>query len=417
MSLAFILSSPLLVYHAVVLAGVLALGGLLAVNLAVLPRIRRFPPLPDGMAPVVSVLVPARDEAAHIAACVRGLLAQDYPTFEVLVLDDGSTDGTGAILAGLAGQHPHLRVLPGGPLLPGWLGKANACRQLAAAARGDLLLFTDADVRHAPALLGHAVSALRALDVDLLSIFPTQITGTWAERLVVPLMQHWAVYGLLPLPLMRRLRTPAFAAANGQFLLFRRAAYMACGGHGAVRAAVLEDVGLARAVKRAGGRIALADGGGLVTCRMYNGAREVWAGFSKNLFAFFNQSYLFLAVGLAAAAVFWVGPPLFGLAALPAALAPSTPPAALAAAGLPLATYGGAGLARLALARRFGGRAGDAWLHPLGVVLLIAIGLNSARGGGVWKGRATNPPPNKGEGAQARGQRARHRGRHPRSPG
>ncbi|MGI8588937.1 MAG: glycosyltransferase [Chloroflexia bacterium] len=375
--------SPWLVYQGVVLAVLLSLLGLLLINMAVLPNLRDFP-APSGTrlrpwTPLVSVLVPARDESGNIADCIAGLLAQDYLAFEVLALDDGSTDGTGAILDGLAAADPRLRVLHGSPLPPGWLGKAHACRQLADAARGELLLFTDADVRHAPAALGHAVALLEARDLGLLSLFPTQVTVSPMERLVVPLMQHFAVYVLLPLPLMTGLRAPAFAAANGQFMLFRRSAYEAAGGHEGVRAALLEDVALARAVKAAGARIALADGNGLVRCRMYNGAAGVWSGFSKNLFTFFNRSRLFLAVGLAAAVLLWVLPLGVGVWGLWAG--------DTAVAVVSLAQYAVAVVARLVLARRFGGRVWDALLHPLGVVLLVAIGVNSARGGAVWKGR------------------------------
>ncbi len=381
--------SPLELYCGVVLSFGVALLGLLVVNLAVLPRLRRFPPLTPDLAPLVSILVPARDEAANIEACVRGLLAQSYPAFELIVLDDGSGDGTAAILAEVAAADPRLRVLTGGPLPPSWLGKPNACRQLAVAARGDLLLFTDADVRHAPALLGYAVAAQQALGVGLLSIFPRQITATWGERLIVPLMQHFAVYGLLPLPAMQRLRAPAFAAANGQFMLFSRAAYRACGGHSTVRGLVLEDVALARAVKRAGYPIALADGGDLVTCRMYHGWAEVWAGFSKNLFAFFNRSLLFLAIGLLVAAALWVLPVL-GIVGQGLGIRGFTSPAG----GLCLAQYCTAVTARLLLIRRFGGRWSDAFLHPLGVALLLLIALNSARvarrGGVAWKGRSVS---------------------------
>ncbi len=379
--------SPLELYCGVVLSFGVVLLGLLAVNLAVLPRLRRFVPLTPTSAPLVSILVPARDEAANIAACVRGLLAQDYSAFELIVLDDGSSDGTGAILAELAAADPRLRVLIGGPLLPGWLGKPNACRQLAEAAGGDLLLITDADVRHAPALLGQAVAAQQALGVGLLSIFPRQITRTWGERLIVPLMQHFAVYGLLPLPAMQRLRTPAFAAANGQFLLFSRAAYLACGGHSTVGGLVLEDVALARAVKRAGYPIALADGGDAITCRMYQGWAEVWAGFSKNLFAFFNRSLPFLAVAILVALVLWVVP-VGGMMGAALGIGSFTP----LVAWLCLAQYGTAVAARLLLIARFGGRPLDAFLHPIGVLLLLLIALNSARlarrGGVAWKGRS-----------------------------
>jgi len=193
---------------------------------------------------------------------------------------------------------------------------------------------------------------------------------------------------------MTRLRSPAFAAANGQFLLFRRDAYLACGGHAAVRANVLEDVGLARAVKAAGYRIALADGNGLVTCRMYGSAREVWAGFSKNLFAFFNRSWLFLSAALGVCLVLWVLPPFWALAALLGLLPPpDSAPAStsLLLVVLPLAQYALAVLTRLVLARRFGDRLLDTLLHPLSVALLLAISLNSARlsrrGGVTWKGR------------------------------
>jgi chlorobactene glucosyltransferase len=389
----------LLVYQAVILSILLVFLGLLALNLRTLPTLPQDEdtppptPRPQSPPPLVSILVPARNEAANIEACVRSLLAQDVPAFELLVLDDQSEDGTGAILARLAAEDGRLRVLSGGPLLPGWLGKANACRQLAEAARGDWLLFTDADTVHQPPALRRALALAAGRDVGLLSMFPRQITGTWGERLIIPLM-HLAVYGLLPLPAMHRLRSPAFAAANGQYMLFRRAAYDAAGGHAAVRAQVLEDVALARAVKRAGHRIELADGGDLVRTRMYRGAAEVWAGFSKNFFAFFNYSLPFLGLALLGYAALYVAPPLWLLAgAARAAIMGEVPtgPDGWAWVGLPLAQYGVGVLMRLLLAARFHFRAADALLHPLSVALQIAIGLNSARlarrGGAAWKGR------------------------------
>ncbi|HUS14486.1 MAG TPA: glycosyltransferase [Chloroflexia bacterium] len=382
----------LLGYHGIVLAGGLVLLGVLLLNMAVLPDLRRYPPPALADAPLVSVLVPARNEAANIEACVRGLLASNYPAFEVLVLDDESTDGTAAILAPLAAADPRLRVLGGTPLPPGWMGKAHACAQLASAARGALLLFTDADVRHAPALLGHAVAVLRAREAGLLSIFPTQITGSLAERLVVPVMQHFAAYVLLPLPLMTSLRSRAFAAANGQFLLFGREAYDACGGHAAVRGLVLEDVALARAVKAAGLRIMLANGHGLVACRMYDGATQVWAGFGKNLFAFFNRSWLFLIAAAVVSGALWVLPPIMALAALPGALGQPLGGSTWVLVLLPAAQYGVTVLTRLILAVRCGGRTGDSLLHPLGVAMVLAIAIHSgrlaARGGATWKGRS-----------------------------
>jgi chlorobactene glucosyltransferase len=389
----------LLLYQLLIFGILLALLGLLVVNLLTLPRLAQGPeaqgaaPVPSPAAfPLVSILVPARNEAAHIEACVRSLLAQDYPHCEVLVLDDQSEDATSAILARLAAEDQRLRVLRGGAPLPGWLGKANACRQLAAAAGGAWLLFTDADTRHQPPALRRALALAQARRVGLLSMFPRQITGTWAERLVVPLM-HLAVYGLLPLPLMRRLRSPAFAAANGQFMLFTREAYGAAGGHAAVCATILEDVGLARAIKAAGYRVELADGGDLVQTRMYDGLSAVWAGFSKNYFAFFNYSLPFLAAGLLGFGLLYVAPPLWLLAGLArtAIIGVPGPLDGWAWIGLPLLHYGCGVLMRLLLAARFRFAPAAAFLHPLSVARQIAIGVNSARlarrGGGSWKGR------------------------------
>ena len=225
-----------------------------------------------------------------------------------------STDTTGEIAARIAATEPRLHIVTAkaGPP-PGWLGKANACHQLYLAVQEHsdpgYLLFTDADVRHAPSMLSHALATAQANEAGLLSIFPRQITLTWAERLAVPVMQQWAVYGILPLPLAFSMRTgPAFAAANGQFMLFSREAYEACGGHATVRANILEDVNLARAVKRAGYRAMLADGGALVQTRMYTTPSEVWQGYSKNIYAFFGHSPLFLSLGVLTLALLYVVP-------------------------------------------------------------------------------------------------------------
>jgi chlorobactene glucosyltransferase len=379
-----------LAYHAVILAVLLSLLGILAVNLWVLPRLARFQP-PRADVPPVAVLVPARNEEANIEACLESLLAQDYPNFEVWVYDDASTDGTGEIADRLASRaRGRLRVVRGSAdPPPGWLGKARACHRLYTTMRQqtspDYVLFTDADVTLQPGALGHAVIAARHLDAGLLSVFPRQITGSLAERLAVPILLHWTVYTFLPLPLAHSRRTgPAFAAANGQFMLFRREAYEAFGGHEAVRSEILEDVALARATKRAGYRAVLADGGTLVRTRMYRGAREVWEGYSKNAYAFFGYSPLFLAIGVLALAALYVAPVAFILLG------------ALSGDwllfGIGTAEYLLVVAARLLLSFRFGYGALDAFLHPLSIVYVIAIELNSLRwavtGKSAWKGRS-----------------------------
>ncbi len=273
---------------------------------------------------------------------------------------------------------------------PGWLGKPNACYKLyealSATESPAFILFTDADVRHQPAMLRQAVAAAQATDAGLLSVFPRQVTGSWAERLAVPLMQCWAVYDILPLPLAFSRRTSsAFAAANGQFMLFTTQAYEACGGHTVVRGNVLEDVALARAIKHAGHRAILADGGPLIETRMYADAGEVWRGYSKNVFAFFGYSPLFLLAGVVALVALYVLPPLMVLYS--AVVGRFT----LEWFYLPLAQYAVAVLARLVLSVRFAYAPIYTLLNPIAILYLVAVAINSMRwaktGRGGWKGR------------------------------
>ncbi|HSJ52205.1 MAG TPA: glycosyltransferase, partial [Anaerolineae bacterium] len=243
-------------------------------------------PAPDRFSKV-SVLVPARNEEANIERCIRSLLSQDYPDFEVLALDDESTDRTRAILDSLAGCDPRLRVLDGRPLEAGWSGKNWACAQLAARAAGALLFFTDADTFHRPGALRAMVTALEGERADLLSGFPRQEVLTWGEKLIVPFFS-WVMYCFTPLGLGYRVKLPALSCAVGQMLLIRRTAYEETGGHGAVRSSIVEDLALARRFAALGYRWRMMRAAHLVSCRMYRGGREAFAGLSKNLFAAFG---------------------------------------------------------------------------------------------------------------------------------
>lgn len=396
--------SPILIYHLLVLAVLLSLLVMVVMNLLVLPDILKHRP-GSGMneSPSVAILVPARNEEANIEACLRSLLSQDYANYEVWLYDDASTDRTCEIANRVAEefssrfkvQSSKLHVVEGSvEPPPGWLGKANACHQLYGAMRAqaepDYVLFTDADVRFASSALGHTVAAAQARGAGLLSVFPRQVTLSWAERLAVPILLHWAVYTFLPLPLAFTRRTgPAFAAANGQFMLFRREAYEVCGGHTAVRSEILEDVALARAVKGAGYHVILADGGLLIQTRMYSGHVEVWRGYSKNAYAFFGYSPFFLAVGIAVLGVLYIAPIAFTFYAIL-----SNQQSAFL--WLPIGQYGVAVLSRMLLAMRFKYRLGDSLLHPMAVAFLIAICINSMwwslTGRGGWKGRAASKP-------------------------
>ncbi|MCS7178708.1 MAG: glycosyltransferase family 2 protein [Anaerolineae bacterium] len=334
--------------------------------------------------PRVSILVPVRNEEAVIRHCLRSLLAQDYPDFEVLVLDDGSTDGTGAVLAALAREESRLRVLVGRPLPEGWLGKHWACQQLAEAATGELLLFTDADTIHHPWALRLGVAALLEEQADLLSGFLHQRLITWGERLTVPTI-FWCFFSFLPLALAHRVRMPALSLTNGQWMLFRRSAYMGIGGHAAVRNHPVDDIALGQRVKARGLRWRIVDLGDFVSCRMYASFRAALEGFTKNLFAVFDfrlAEYLFVWLWMAlvtveplAVAILWplgVGRNVF-------AFWP-----ALLAVGEMLALWGIA-MARLRFPFYL------AFLYPVHILLLVFIAFRSllwtATGRATWKGR------------------------------
>jgi len=316
----------------------------------------------------VSVLVPMRNEAGTAADCLAAVLAQDGVT-EVLVLDDGSADGT-ARIARATGA----RVLAGRPLPAGWLGKPHACQQLADAAdpAADVLVFLDADVRLRPGAIAATVALLG--ERDLVCPYPRQVAGTAAERLVQPLLQ-WSWLTFLPLRLAERSPRPSLSAANGQLLAVRRAAYERAGGHAAVRADVVEDVALLRAVKRAGGRGGVADGTTLAECRMYASWPELRDGYTKSLWAAFGSPAR--AAGVAGLlALGYVVPPL----------------GALLGSKTGLAGYAAGVMGRVLTARRTGGRAWpDALAHPVSVAAfgwLTARSLHAHRAGTLtWKGR------------------------------
>ena len=269
--------------------GFVSVQALIAVsNALLLRRVDRYPSAAHR--PKVSVLVPARDEEETIGDCVRSLLAQDYGDFEVAVLDDQSADRTSAVLAGFS--HDRFRVTDGQPLPAGWNGKAWACQQLADAAQGELLLFTDADTVFQPQALRLAVDAMEATRADLLTAVTGSRVLTLGEQLTVPFVP-WSILSLLPLVLSRLLpRSVAFTAANGKFLMFRRETYAAVGGHGSVKDHAAEDIAIAKAIRRLGYRWRLLDATRLVSARMYRGFRDSVAGFSKNLFALFNYRLL-----------------------------------------------------------------------------------------------------------------------------
>jgi hypothetical protein len=323
----------------------------------------------------VAILLPLRDEADRVAPGLASLLGQNG---QIHVLDDGSTDGTAELVRKIGGDRISLHT--GAPLPPGWLGKPHACQQLAdLAGDADVLVFVDADVVLADGAVASAVALLRRAGVTLLSPYP-RIAG--AGRLAQPLLQ-WSWLTFLPLRAMERSPRPSLAAAGGQWLVIDRVGYQKAGGHAAVRGDVLEDIGLARAVKRSGGRIALADGSRFATCRMYRTWPELTLGYAKSLWASFGSRS-----GAGTVVVL-----LLILYASP----PPTTAALLATGHVELALIAAAAyllgvIGRAVAARATGGRAWpDALAHPASIVVFAWLVAHSfrlhSRGALSWRGR------------------------------
>ena len=256
------------------------------------PKLRRVNrPYPD----LVSILIPARNEVENILSLLQSIYKQDYSNYEVIILDDESSDTTYKICAAFADKHPHFRVIKGALLPHGWLGKNFACYQLARHAQGDFLLFIDADEQVNPGLINSAVHRMYVNKLGLLSLFTNQQMVTIGERLVVPLM-HYILLNLLPLRLIYLVKNYTVAAASGQFMLFDAELYQKHQWHEQVKDKVVEDVEIMRLVKAAScnGEALLANG--MINCRMYKNYRDAVNGFSKNFLAAFNYNIIWFLI-------------------------------------------------------------------------------------------------------------------------
>ena len=243
------------------------------------PRLEQYEPVFTG--PLLSVIIPARNEARNIERCVRSVLGTRYSPIEVIVVDDRSTDDTAERVEPAAGGR--LQLVRGADPPPGWFGKQWAITQGYRDAKGELLLFTDADTKHEPELIPRAVAGLVAERVDLFSVLPRQEMRTFWERLIQPHVFLALEAGVGDLRLVNRTRIEWRAIANGQFILTTRAAYDGIGTHEAVKDTVADDLRLAQAYVRAGKDIFLAYGTEFMATRMYASLREIVAGWSKNL--------------------------------------------------------------------------------------------------------------------------------------
>ncbi len=369
------------------LAGIVATTGILSLqHYSSLPRL--VPQTPsveeDATLPSVSIIVPARNEEHTLPTLLRSLLTQEYPNFEVVVVDDASTDATSSIAAEFAQADSRVRVVQGsGPAL-GWTGKNYACYQGAQAASGEWLLFTDADTEHTPDALRAAITAARASGASAVSLFPRQqCVGFW-ERLLLPFAYQQYFAGVRPL-VLHLPNGPALA--NGQYFLIARAAYDVAGGHASVAASIIDDVALAGALKSAGFPPFVFRGEQLVRVRMYESLGALVEGFTKNAFQFLQeqQTGSFLVVlGTACAA---------GI--IPAAIGALLAGSPVAVSGV-LAAYLLQGALLVPWLRTFGVPLRYAALGPLAALAFTGIALSStlhalARRPVQWKGRAVQP--------------------------
>ena len=298
-----ILNSAILILWLIVLANTIA-------SLLFAPRLRSSIDNPQSSIPTVSVLIPARDEERRIERTVRALLAQTYPALEIIVLNDRSTDATGAILANI--DDTRLKVITGEEPPPGWLGKPWALHQASQHARGELLLFMDADIHYEPEGIAAAVAHLQAAGVPMLSLLPRiEMRGFW-EHLLMPNL-GMMVFSFIPLWLANRTRARIFGIGGGPGNLVTRAAYDAAGGHEALKDSVVDDVALARLIRRSGGRTEAVRADKLVSVRMYDGLRETIDGFTKNTFAVFGRSYVTMVLVVVLSVVFHVLPYVFAV--------------------------------------------------------------------------------------------------------
>ena len=348
----------------------------------------------------VSVLIPARNEAHAIEAAVQSALSSREVELEVIVMDDGSTDGTDDLVLAMAARDGRLR-LERAPALPaGWNGKQHACWALAQVARNPVLCFVDADVRLGPECVARMAGLMEAGKSELVSGFPRQMTATTFEWMLLPLI-HFVLLGFLPVAKMRKSTLPGFAAGCGQFMMVRSEAYLECGGHSGIKLTMHDGLRLPKLFREAGLRTDLADITELASCRMYTSAGQVWSGLAKNateglaapsrivpisLLLFLGQVVPFLLLG-------WVLSGLLFAELLGMQVAGQGAVLVRVLTVMALASVFAAWLPRILAVGRFRQDWRGAVLHPFAIMLLLAVQwyalVRKLRGGAVsWKDRA-----------------------------
>jgi len=300
----------------------------------------------------VSILVPMRNEERNVDAVVSALLKSTSLTnSELIVLDDNSDDATAQLLV----KYPGIAVHSGIALPDGWLGKNFACHQLVTHSTGEYLVFVDADVRLAPEAIAAAITYMNELGWDFISPYPREIAETFIERMIQPLLQ-WSWLSSVPLRFAEKGKFASMIIANGQFMVIKRSAYLATGGHKAIRQEVLDDLELARLLVKNGFKGGVADGSDVASCRMYQNGNDLASGYTKSLWRAF-------------------GSPLGSLLTVIFLFATGVLPQILAQVGF---TVGWVGYLLLVLSRYIAAwrtQSSMRWaiLHPLSILMLIFL--------------------------------------------
>ncbi len=374
-----------MIYQQIVAILLAALLLNLLLNLRTLRRIKSDAQLPDP-APLISVLIPARNEEANIGACLESLRRQDYPNFEILVLDDSSTDHTADIVASIAAEDTRVRLLHGQPLPPGWAGKPFACHQLAQVARGSWLLFTDADTVHASSVLSYVLRVAIGSRAALISGFPYQLTTSIWQKMALPILFYFMLLYWMPFWWLQRSERALPSVAIGQFLFFSAREYRSIGGHESVKSRIVEDVWLAREIARHHYRQLTLDLSSLVSCQMYREFGSMWDGIARWLYTVASLSIFGLVVMMVVATLLFLAPFLW----LAHGLLLSEPAFSWQMlVGIQVMILL---LARFLVGRRFSQPKSSVIMHPIGVGFLLLVGLYASfqhiTGAGVrWKGR------------------------------
>jgi chlorobactene glucosyltransferase len=374
-----------MLYQVIIAAGLISFLLNLLFNLRSLKKPRSDSKILDPT-PFISVLIPARDEEANIETCLKSLQRQDYPNFEVLVLDDNSSDNTASIVERIAATDSRIQLIKGKPLPEGWAGKPFACYQLAQKAKGSWLLFVDADTIHAPQMLRSMLALAIELRPSMLSGLPRQLGASLPQKVAIPVL-YFVILSWLPLWWLQHSKQPKISLAIGQFLLFPKEEYWRIGGHEAVKSRVLEDVWLGIEVTRHGGRHLAVDLSPVVSCRMYRSLGAMWDGFTRWIYSVAVLSRLALIGLIVAGYIFFLAPFYWLYNELFVVDAPTGwwGPTVIFQVTVIL-------FMRWLLNKRFKEPVVSTFLHPVGFSFLILIGLyassRQAVGAGVrWKER------------------------------